>query len=330
MRSRIPTASALTQAQAPVTQAQANLTKLRQGGTAAEVAQAQASVTQAQSNLESLTAPASAPRHRLRRGQPATGPGQPATAQHNLDQATLKAPFDGVISAVAVQPGGLASAGTAAVTIVDLSTLHIDVSLSETDAAKVQLRQPVALTFDALPNVTLTGKVATIAPAATTDQNVVTYLVQVEFDAGETPVKIGMSATADIQVQKVDDAILVPSRAITTSGDTKTVTVLQGAEQRQVTVKVTTGITSDGQTQITGVGEGAQALKAGDGWWCPARPATSTTTTSQNRAAASAASAGHPVHSSSVVRGPVANSTTATDLGPLTSTAFRVRLAGGP
>jgi HlyD family secretion protein len=278
-----PTASALTQAQASVTQAQANLTKLTQGGTAAEIAQAQASVTQAQSNLESLTAPASAPDITSAEASLLQAQANLATAQHNLDEATLKAPFDGVVSAVSVQPGGLASAGTAAVTIVDRSKLHIDVNLSETDAAKVQLGQPVTLTFDALPDVTLTGTVATIAPAATTEQNVVTYLVQVEFDAGETPVKIGMSATADIQVQKVDDAILVPSRAIQTSGDAKTVTVLQGAEQRPVTVPVTTGITSDGQTEITGVGEGAQALKAGDVVVVPSTTTSSTTTTSQNR-----------------------------------------------
>src|SRR5262249_88826 len=47
-----PTASALAQAQAAVTQAQANLTNLTQGGTAAAIAQAQASVTQAQANLD--------------------------------------------------------------------------------------------------------------------------------------------------------------------------------------------------------------------------------------------------------------------------------------
>src|SRR5439155_18235461 len=111
-----------------------------------------------------------------------------ATAQHNLDQATLKAPFEGVVSAVGIQVGSSSNSSSttsttsAAMTLVDRSKLHIEVNPSEADAAKVQVGQPVVLTFDALPAVKLTGKVATIAPAATVSQNVVTYPVQIEFD----------------------------------------------------------------------------------------------------------------------------------------------------
>jgi HlyD family secretion protein len=279
-----PSANDLRQAQAAVTQAQASVTKLQQGGTAANIAQAQASVTQAQANLDSLTAPATAPDIAAAEASLVQAQADVATAQHNLDEATLKAPFDGVVSAVSVVPGGTASSGTAAVTIVDRSKLHIEVNLSETDAAKVQVGQPVTLTFDALPNVTIDGAVATIAPAATTEQNVVTYPVQVEFDPGETPVKVGMSATADIQIQKVDNAILVPSRAIQTSGNTKSVTVLQGAERTPLTVQVTTGVTSNGQTEITSSGgNGAPALKAGDLVSVPSTTTSSTTTSTQNR-----------------------------------------------
>src|SRR5206468_7000569 len=123
-------------AQAQVIQAQASLDKLTAPATDVELSAAQASLLQAQANVDS--------------------------AQHNLDQATLTAPFDGVVSAVGLQVGSLASASSTAVTIVDRSKLHIEVSLSETDAAKVQIGQPVALTFDALPTATLTGAVATV------------------------------------------------------------------------------------------------------------------------------------------------------------------------
>jgi HlyD family secretion protein len=260
-----PTASDLTQAQAQVTQARAALEKLMQGGTAAEITQAQGQVTQAQANLESLTAPAIEPDIAAAEASVIQAQANLATAERNLEQATLKAPFDGVVSAVAVQPGGIANSGTGAITLVDRSTLHIEVNLSETDAAKVQVGQPVTLTFDALPNVTLTGKVATIAPVATVNQNVVTYPVQVEFNPGDALVKVGMSATADIQLEQISDAILVPSRAVQTSGATKTVTLLQGADRTPVTVQVETGATSNGQIAITSCVEtGAQCLRPGD------------------------------------------------------------------
>jgi HlyD family secretion protein len=260
-----PSASDLTQAQAAVTQAQANLSKLRQGGTPAAIAQGQAAVTQAQASLDKLTAPDTAPNIAAATANVIQAQVTVATAQHNLAQAQLTAPFDGVVAAVSAVPGSSASTGTAALTLVDRSKLHIEVNLSESDAAKVAIGQPVTLSFDALPNVTLTGQIVTIAPAATVAQNVVTYPVQIEFDPGTTPVKVGMSATADIQVQQVKDAILVPSRAVQTVGNSHTVTVLQGAQKIPVTVQVETGATSNGQTAITScVDTGAQCLQPGD------------------------------------------------------------------
>jgi HlyD family secretion protein len=276
-----PTNSDLVQAQAAVTQAQANLTKLKQGGTAAEIAQAQAAVTQAQANLDKLTAPptdadlASADAS-VMQAQVAVN-----TAQANLDAATIKAPFAGVVAAVSIVPGSTASSGAAAVTLVDNSTYHVDVNLSETDAARVQVGQPVTLTFDALPATVITGTVATIAPAATTTNNVVTYPVQVTFTPGDVPIKVGMSVTADIQVDHADDALLVPSRAITTQGNTRTVTVMQNG--RAVRVPVVTGLTSNGQTQIVSSGgNGVAALKAGDTLRIASTTATSATTSTRN------------------------------------------------
>ena len=276
-----PSASDLAQVQASAIQAQASLDKLKQGGTAAEIAQSQAQVAQAQASLDKLTAPATDADMASAEASLLQAQVQVDTAQHNLDQATLKAPFDGVVSAVTVQQGTLASSGGAAVTIVDRSKLHVQVNLSETDAAKIQVGQPVALSFDAVSNVTLKGTVATVAPAATVSQNVVTYPVQVEFDPGDAPIKVGMSATAEIQIQQIDNAILVPSRAVQTSGATKTVTVLQGSQRTPVTVQVETGATSNGQTVITScVDTGAQCLKPGD--VLSVTRTTTTTSTTQN------------------------------------------------
>ncbi|MBK9710845.1 MAG: HlyD family efflux transporter periplasmic adaptor subunit [Kouleothrix sp.] len=280
-----PSASDLASARAAVTQAKASLTILQQGGTAASVTSAQAAVTQAQANLDSLTAPASD--SDLASAQAALTQAQVAfdTAQTNLAQATLTAPFAGIVSAVSIVPDSTIGAGTSAVTLVDQSKLHVALSLSETDAAKVKVGQPVSLTFDALPDATIAGTVATIAPVATTEQNVVTYAAQITFDPGDTSVKVGMSTTADIQIDQVTGALLVPTRAIQTSGSTKTVTVQQGSAQ--VTIPVTTGLASNGKTAIVSSGgNGVAALKAGDVVMIPSTSAstsTSTTTSQSSR-----------------------------------------------
>jgi HlyD family secretion protein len=257
------TAADIASAKAQLASAQANLTNLKQGGSAAEVAQAQASVTQAQANLDSLTAPATGSDLASAQATVTQAEVAVATAQANLDAATLKAPFDGVVSVVNIVEGSTISAGTSAVTLVDASALHIDVSLSETDAANVQVGQPVTLTFDALPDLKLSGQVMSVAPVATEEQNVVTYTVQVAFDPGETAVKVGMSATADITVYQASGVLLVPSRAIQTSGNTKTLTVRQG--EALVVVPLETGLVSDGQTAIVSSGgDGIAAIKASD------------------------------------------------------------------
>src|SRR5262249_50573051 len=90
-----PNATDLTQAQA-----QASLDKLRQGGTAAAIAQAQAAVTQAQANLDKLTAPATEPELATAEANVLQAQANVDAAQRALDQATLKAPFDGVVAAV--------------------------------------------------------------------------------------------------------------------------------------------------------------------------------------------------------------------------------------
>lgn len=289
-----PNASDLTQAQAAVTQAQANLTKLKQGGTAAQIQQSAAGVTQAQANLDKLTAPPTDAALAAAAATQAQAEANVATAQRNLDQATLTAPFDGVVSAVNLVPGSTSgngggssssssSSSSAAITLVDRSKLHININLSETDAAKVQVGQAVQLTFDALPETTLTGVVATVSPAATTTNNVVTYPVQVEFDPGKMPVKVGMSATANIQIQQINNALVIPSRAVQTVGNSHVVTVLQGDNQIPVQVFVTTGLTSNGQTQIISCADGSQCLQPGDVIQIPTATMTSTTGGAQNR-----------------------------------------------
>lgn len=274
--------SQVTQAEAVVQDAQRQLDALRDP-TAAELAQAKASVTQAQAGLDKLSEPATEADLAAAAASVLQAQAAFDTAQRALAQATLTAPFAGVVSAVNIAAGSLASSGAAAVTIVDRSALHADVSLSETDAADVKVGQPVTLTFDALPDLTLTGTVATISPAATTEQNVVTYPVQIAFDPAEAPVKVGMTATAEIQIQQYENAILVPSRAVQTSGDVKTVTVLQGAEQAPVVVEVETGVTADGQTVVTGcVATGEQCLQPGDVIAVTTATGASTQTTAQS------------------------------------------------
>jgi len=94
---------------------------------------------------------------------------------------------------------------------------------------------------------------------------VVTYLVQVQFNPGKLPVKVGMSANADIQVEQHEGVLQVPNRAIKSQGPVKTLQVLYGKTQTPINVPVRTGATNGTMTEVVGCLEtGNQCLREGD------------------------------------------------------------------
>jgi HlyD family secretion protein len=255
-----PTASDLAQAQASVDQARASLQKLRQGGTAADIAAAQANVDQAKANLQKLTAPATATDLQVQQASVAQAEQALKQAQLALEQATLSAPFAGVITAVNIVPGSGASTGTAAISLIDRSTLHVDMALSENDVARVQTGQPVTLTIDALDEWTAQGTVSYIAPAATTSNGVVTYPVRVSFPDTDARVKVGMTANVSIVTATKENVLLAPNTALLPKGAGHAVQA-PNADGSTREVEVKTGLSDGTQTEIVGgLNEGDQVI----------------------------------------------------------------------
>ena len=252
-----PSANHLAEAQASVDQARANLQKQRQGGTSADIAAAQANVDQANANLAKLTAPATATDLQVQQAAVAQAEQALAQAKLKLENATLKAPFAGIVTSVPIVPGSSASASVAAVTLIDRRTLHVDMSLSENDVAQVQTGQPVTLTIDALRDWTAQGTVSYIAPAATTTNGVVTYPVRVSFPDTDARVKVGMTANISIVTATKDNVLLVPNTALLPNGAGHAVQV-PNANGGTREVVVQTGLTDGTQTEIVG------GLQAGD------------------------------------------------------------------
>ncbi|MEP7290590.1 MAG: efflux RND transporter periplasmic adaptor subunit, partial [Chloroflexota bacterium] len=135
-------------------------------------------------------------------------------AQVALNRATLFAPFDGVIAQNNLVEGEVPPSDNAALLLVDNGELYVDLAADETDVVKVMLGQSVELAFDALPDAEITGRVTRIAVTPTITGQLVTYAVRVTLDPTDEPVRIGMSATATVIVDQLNDVLIVPNRFI--------------------------------------------------------------------------------------------------------------------
>jgi len=170
------TSEALAAARATVSQAEAALERLQRGASREEIAALQAAVDAAQVGVEQ--------------------------AQWQLGQARLAAPFAGNVTLVTARVGEFVAPGALVLTLADLGTLRIETTdLDQTDLARVRVGQVADLTFDALPNEVLQGRVTRIADMATAGQGGTNFTLVVELHKPDVRLRWGMSAFVDIRVE---------------------------------------------------------------------------------------------------------------------------------
>ncbi len=196
-----------------------------------------------------------------------------ADAKQTLSDYYITAPFSGIIASVPVEVGEDASSGTILGTIITSKKIAT-VSLNEVDVAKIALGQKVTLTFDAIPDLTISGKVVEIDSVGTVAQGVVSYNVKISFDANNDSVKPGMSVSAEIITNVVQDVLTVPNSAIKNQGNISYVEMfdtplpvpvagVQGSPSKILPIQqeVTIGISDTTSTQIiSGLKEGDQIV----------------------------------------------------------------------
>ena len=210
-----PTPYELASARAQMLQAASTLAQLKARPTASELASANAQVAQAQAQLAQLQSLPDA--DALAVAQAALDETQLALeqAQAQLDDAILRAPFDGIVVILTVAADQYASPGTPAVVVDGAGDFQLDVSIDEVDISELAEGQTAHLAFTALPGRVVTGTVDSIAPASTVIGGAQAYAVQIGFTPGDLPVRLGMTADVQIVVARATDALLAPSRAVT-------------------------------------------------------------------------------------------------------------------
>ena len=175
---------------------------------------------------------------------------QVAMWQQQMDDMIIRAPFDGVITTKDAQPGEMISpisAGggftrTGIGTIVDMTSLEIEIDVNESYINRVEPGQPVEATLDAYPDWKIPCKVIAIIPTA--DREKSTVKVRVGFDQLDPRILPDMSvkvAFRDSGATAAVRTVLVPKNAVLNRDGRDVVFVVHDgrAERRAVTVSDT-------------------------------------------------------------------------------------------
>jgi len=266
---------ALTQTEAALAQAEAALAQAQ-----AAQYQAQAALDEAEYNLEQLQKRLNASHDRIRIAesqleaagsqleaarlqlgaaelQIEAAEQSVAQAHKQLDEATITAPFTGMVVTVDVDSGDFVSGATPIVHLIEPAGMELTAGVDEIDIPDVQLGQSAIISVDALPALQLEGMVSYICPVPTTQAGVILYDVTIDFEVAEgSSLRVGMSATADIIISERSNVLLVPDRAIEqdSSGNPMVKVMVNGQIQNR---PVVVGVSDGYQTEVVeGLTEG--------------------------------------------------------------------------
>ncbi len=173
-----------------------------------------------------------------------------AIAKLDLDSCAVRAPFAGVVVSKDAQVGEMVSpisAGggftrTGIATIVDMSSLEVEVDVNESYIARVKPEQRVTATLDAYPDWRIPAKVRTVIPTA--DRKKATVKVRIAFDAldprilPDMGVKVAFLADRQQKNISTKPSVFVPEDALRQRGEKATVYVVNDnrLERRAVTI----------------------------------------------------------------------------------------------
>lgn len=137
---------------------------------------------------------------------------QRATLLEQISKTSIKAPFNGIVTAKLNEEGGFAAPGVPLLQITDISTLRFTVNVPENDLVKFQNNQTYKINADVYPDISLSGKVSMIGSKANMGNS-----FPIQFQVANTKnlsIKSGMFGKVNLSESEQEQGILIPAPAI--------------------------------------------------------------------------------------------------------------------
>ena len=238
------------------------------------IASASSQVETAKKNLEALQPVTETVKQREAQMQQAYVAWQQAI--ENTKNATLIAPFDGIVTSVAYDKGDYAGAGQAAVQVADFATPIFEADVDEADLGGIKVGQDAQVNLQTYPDQPISARVLSISTVGTNAGAVVNYKVKLSMGKasgqGTQPaVLINMSGTSEVVTARKTDALVVPNEAVTVDTQTKRYSVDKlKADNTTEKIEVQLGFRDAKQAQIV------SGVSAGDTLVIPSRAVQTT------------------------------------------------------
>jgi RND family efflux transporter MFP subunit len=192
---------------------------------------------------------------------------QYAQGANQLDYSLLRVDKPGVVSSITAEIGQVVSAGQAVVTVVQDGEREVEISVPENRVEELRKAKQIKVTFWALSNIAVDGKMREIAPMA--DPVTRTFKVRISLISPLPEIKLGMTAAVSVDGSNTQPMVAIPLAAIYQDGDVPKVWVVTNDVLNQRPIQ--TGSFGNGTIQVLGglqqgdriVTAGVHKLKAG-------------------------------------------------------------------
>jgi HlyD family secretion protein len=135
-----------------------------------------------------------------------------------LAKTEIRSPIDGLVLLRQIEPGQTVAASLQAPILFtlaeDLAQMELHVAVDEADVGRIAEGQTAEFTVDAWPERSFPASIIQVRFAPRTVEGVVTYETVLAVNNSDLALRPGMTATAVITVQQLQDAVLVPNAAL--------------------------------------------------------------------------------------------------------------------
>lgn len=138
------------------------------------------------------------------------------SAKDQLDNCSIVAPIDGIISKLDLKAGDTVKVGDSVLVVSDDTSVEFKIPVDELDIDKIKVGQRVNITLDALSDTTvrpLTGQVSKVAVEGTSSNGVTTYQVTIKVDKSDR-LKSGMNANGEVIINNKTGVLTAPVQAV--------------------------------------------------------------------------------------------------------------------